>query len=339
MTGKRRARRSDIVDPFGERIPSPYRERLHIMGGLFEFESNSPELLRLVRWAYADLPRHRVASPVPRFRVRLILASETAAAPVATEAPTLRLYSGAGLLAASPGTSTFVTLSPTANTALLVVARDMLPFNYHIRYELIEFAVFTLASRAQGLAPLHAACVGRRGRGVLIAGDTGAGKSTLTLHCMLNGFDFVSEDSVFVHPETLRATGVGNFLHVRDDSLRFLSRRQDVAAIRKSPVIRRRSGVEKFEVDTRNGRYRIASSPLELAAVVFASAKSSGTLARLAPLRRADLLARLDATQPYGKSRPEWRAFRRSVSLLPAFELYRGEHPAEAIPLLRKLLA
>jgi hypothetical protein len=104
-------------------------------------------------------------------------------------------------------------------------------------------------------------------------------------------------------------------------------------------VIRRRSGVEKFEVNVRNSRYRLAPAPLELAAVVFASAKSSGALPRLEPLRSADLLARLDATQPYGRSRPEWAGFRRGVSHLPAFELYRGEHPSEAIPLLRDLLA
>jgi serine kinase of HPr protein (carbohydrate metabolism regulator) len=55
---------------------------------------------------------------------------------------------------------------------------------YLTRYELIEFAVFTLAQRVQGLVPLHAACVGRAGRGLLLMGGSGAGKSTLALHCL-----------------------------------------------------------------------------------------------------------------------------------------------------------
>jgi hypothetical protein len=58
----------------------------------------------------------------------------------------------------------------------------MLRFPYHARYELIEFAVFTLAARAQGLVPLHAACVGEEGRGLLLMGESGAGKSTASLH-------------------------------------------------------------------------------------------------------------------------------------------------------------
>ena len=36
-------------------------------------------------------------------------------------------------------------------------------------------AVFTLAARVQQLVPLHAACVGLKGRGVLIMGASGAG--------------------------------------------------------------------------------------------------------------------------------------------------------------------
>ena len=67
--------------------------------------------------------------------------------------------------------------------------------------------------------PLHAACVGQGGRGVLLIGESGAGKSTASLHCLLRGLDFVSEDSIFATPDTMLATGVANFLHVRCDSL------------------------------------------------------------------------------------------------------------------------
>jgi hypothetical protein len=334
----KRARRPSAPDPFGERPAQLYRERLHVLGGLFEFESNSRLLLRLVRWAYAGLPRHRLSASTPTFCVRVMLAPEPGTA-APGEPPALQLHSGAGFLGAVTGRSTCVTLSETQQSALVVVSPDMLEFPYHIRYELIEFTVFTLATRAQRLAPLHAACIGRKGRGLLLVGESGAGKSTLTLHCLLNGFDFVAEDSVFVQSPTLLATGVGNFLHVRADSLRFLTRTRDIEAVRRSPVIRRRSGVEKFEVDVRRQKHRIAPAPVELAAVVFASSNRGDTGARLQSLRRSDWLARLNATQPYGTSRPEWGTFRRSVSRLPAFELYRGEHPADAIPLLRELLA
>jgi hypothetical protein len=169
-------------------------------------------------------------------------------------------------------------------------------------------------------------------------GPSGAGKSTVTLHCLLQGFDFLSEDSVFVTPDTMLATGIANFLHVRSDSLRWLERTRDVAAIRKSPVIRRRSGVRKFEVNLRRGDYRLAPSPLKVAAVVFLSAQNAGARPLLKPLSKSGLLARLAATQGYAANQPEWNTFSKSVSKLDAFELRRGHHPLEAVEALRSLL-
>src|ERR1700728_905562 len=201
------------ADPFHEQTPPVSRARMHLLGAAFEFECGSAELRRLVDWAYAGLPQHKLSKAPPRIRVSIEPAPRARRRAQADPAP-IEMLSGAGMLCGTSSSSDFAVLSGDYRSGLIVVSRDRLRFPYHTRYELIEFAVFTLASRAQGLAPLHAACVGWRGRGLLIAGDTGAGKSTLTLHCMLNGFDFVSEDSVFVHPETLRATGVGNFLHV-----------------------------------------------------------------------------------------------------------------------------
>ena len=214
----------------------------------------------------------------------------------------------------------------------------MLRFPYHTRYEFIEFAVFTLAARSQGLVSLHAACVGQAGRGILLMGASGSGKSTVTLHCVLRGLDILSEDSVFVAPDTMLATGVANFLHVRSDSLRWLGKTRDAAAIRKSPVIRRRSGVRKFEVDLRRGNYRLAASPLKIAAVVFLSPQSAGNRPLLEPLSKSDLIARLTADQSYAANQPKWAAFCRSLSKLDTFELRRGNHPFEAAETLRALL-
>ncbi len=214
----------------------------------------------------------------------------------------------------------------------------MLRFPYHIRYEHIEFAVFTLVARARRLIPLHAACVGMRGRGVLLIGPSGAGKSTVALQCLLNGFDILSEDSVFVVPQTLRATGVANFLHVRADSLRWIGRSRQVAAIRQSPVIERRSGVKKFEVDLRRGGFGLAKSPQKIVAVVFISPRRAGAGALLKSLPPSELLANLAATQAYGTSQPQWPIFSRNVSRVDAFELRRGRHPFEAVEALRALL-
>ncbi len=332
-------------DPFGERASTLIRKRL-VLGNRIRFDSNSHELLRLVDLAYRGVPQHRLSGKAPELHIKLLLtSSRTPPAPAGrpggrrrSHPPPFVLVHGAGLLGGATDSSSFVVLSPREHGALVVVSPWMLRFPYHLRYEHIEFAVFTLAARAQRLIPLHAACVGMRGRGVLLIGPSGAGKSTVALQCLLNGFDILSEDSVFVVPQTLRATGVANFLHVRADSLRWIGRSRQVAAIRRSPVIERRSGVKKFEVDLRRGGFGLAKSPQRIVAVVFISPRRAGAGALLKPLPTSELLANLATTQAYGASQPQWPIFSRNVARLDAFELRRGRHPLEAVEALRALL-
>ena len=340
MTGKTDIMVPDLLaDPFAERSQTIAQEHFQLLGGRFQFESESPQMLRLVNSAYLGLPPHRLSTVAPRLRVRLLLnAPEQPRSRGRSEPAPLSMLSGAGYFGGATNSSNFVLVSPSERTALVVLSRRMLQFPYHTRYEYIEFAAFTLAARCQELVSLHAACVGRGGRGILLMGPSGAGKSTVTLHCLLQGFDMLSEDSVFVAPDSMLATGVANFLHVRSDALRWLGKTRDAAAIRKSPVIQRRSGVRKFEVDLRRGDYRLAASPLKITAVVFLSPQSADDRSLLQRLSKSDVLAKLTAAQAYAANQPNWAAFRKAVLGLGAFELRRGNHPLEAVEALKALL-
>lgn len=337
MTPAARSAQPDIsADPFAERARSVRRVTLQLLGTRFTFESGSAQLMRLVDWAYAGLPRHTLAGRTPHLAVRLVLRTG-AAARAGNEPEPLVLSSGGGILCGAGFGSNVAAICPAQGAALVVVARERLRFPYHLRYELIEFAVFTLAARALGLMPLHAACIASGGRGLLLLGASGAGKSTAMLHGALAGLDVVSEDSLFVTPDTLLATGVANFLHVRRESLRFLPARQ-AAALGRSPVIRRRSGVEKLEIDLRQPRFRLAPRPVELAGVVELSPRESGPGAPVTALGSRQLLARLRDSQPYAAGLRGWRTFAQAVRRLPAFELRRGRHPDETAQALRQLL-
>jgi hypothetical protein len=48
----------------------------------------------------------------------------------------------------------------------------------------------------QGIQPLHAGLVAREGRGVLLGGPSGVGKSTSALACAAAGFDYLADDCV-----------------------------------------------------------------------------------------------------------------------------------------------
>jgi len=322
-------------DPFGEGSTAPFCRDLHLLGAQFRFESNSSKLLRLVDSAYAGVPQQRLSRAVPHLRVRLEL---TAAEHITSRAepPPLQMLSGAGLLGGATQSSNFVVVSPQDRAALVAVSPRMMRFPYHTRYELIEFAVFTLAARAQKLVSMHGACVGLGDRGVLLMGPSGAGKSTVTLQGLLEGLSFLSEDAVFVTPDTLLATGVPNFLHVRADSLKWVA---VAAKIRKSPMIQRRSGVRKYEVDLRAGGYTLARQPLRIRSVVFLSARKARPGQRLlVRLSRAQALRRLIAEQAYAAGQPTWAVFERNVGKLPCFELLRGQHPGESVAAIREIL-
>jgi hypothetical protein len=290
-----------------------------------------------VRHAYAALPAHRFGARAPRLTVALVRLPAPALRASRTQPPPLVPAAGGGLLAAAMAGSALMSVDAARRGALVAVSAAHLKFSYHVRYELLEFAVYLLAARAQGLVPLHAACVGRNGRGALLLGPSGAGKSTFMVESLAQGLEFLAEDSVLVQPRSLRATGIANFLHLRADSLRFVTSRALARHIRASPVIRRRSGAAKFEVDLRRPGLRLAAAPLRLRALVFLSpARARGQL--LHPLTRELARARLLAEQPYAAGQEGWQEFLARAAQLPAFELRRAPHPRAAVAAVARLL-
>lgn len=323
-------------DPFGEGVVCPLRTRAEVLGGVFDFESNDGSLLELVESAYKGLPAHAFSTEPPRFSIKLVLSSDAGPC-VGLEPPAMRLHSGPGFLCGVMDAANFALVSPAQRAGSIAVSRGMLRHAQVVRYELIEFAVYTLASRAQRLVSLHAACIANNRRGLLLIGEGGAGKSTLTSQCLLQNMALVGEDAVLVEPGSLLASGVGTFLHLRADSLEFLPPNDD-AWIRESPIIRRRSGVEKFQIDLRRSRFRIAPTSIELAAVIFLAPLRASEHELLAPLGVHEFMQRLTATQAYAANQAGWITFSERISGIRAFELRRGRHPSEGAEALRTIL-
>lgn len=61
----------------------------------------------------------------------------------------------------------------------------------------------------RGLQPVHAALVARDGRGVLIAGRSGAGKSTVALACLEAGYTYLGDDWAAIETSGASAIGYG----------------------------------------------------------------------------------------------------------------------------------
>ena len=316
----------------------PLTATRRVLGGLFRFESISRDLIDLVEAAYGRLPAQTLPGVAAEFRVELCLLPRRANSWTG-EPPAPWIRQDGNVFCAHVDALNHAVIDPERRWARITASEDMLQHAYHLRCELIEFAVFILATRAIGLVPLHGACVGRDGRGVLLLGGSGSGKSTLALHGLLQGLELLAEDAVFVRPGDLLATGVPNYLHLKGDALDFVTDDAIRRWIAHAPVIRRRSGVRKFEVDLRQEYGRPAARALSLVAAVFVSAQTADSPdALLMPLdaREASLL--LEADQPNASRQPGWQPFKRQILDKGAHQLRRGRHPRDSIDALRRLL-
>ncbi|KLD69448.1 serine kinase [Xanthomonas pisi] len=323
------------ADPFGEQHARRFSVQRQILGALFHFHSDSQALLALVDAAYAGLPAHCLPA-APQFHLTLDLVPRAPGAAVGV--PPVRTHAVGGLVCGVMDACNYLMLSVPERRAMLVVSEDMLAHAYHVRYELIEFAVFLLAARGIGLVPLHGACVGRHGRCVLLLGASGAGKSTLALHSLLHGLEFIAEDGVFVAAESLLTTGVANFLHLRPESLGLLDARTR-AWISASPTIARRSGVHKYEVDIRHGHATLAPTPLQLSAVLMLSSQPADASAPvLAPVPVTQIAECLARDQPYAAGQPGWQRFVAQVQRVGMFTLRRGAHPHASVEAVLQVL-
>ncbi len=65
------------------------------------------------------------------------------------------------------------------------------------RYHLLEGMALEMIVSLH-LTPFHAACVARNGRGTLLCGDSGAGKSSLSYACARRGWTYLSDDASYL---------------------------------------------------------------------------------------------------------------------------------------------
>jgi hypothetical protein len=79
----------------------------------------------------------------------------------------------------------------------------------YLRYYFLEATALTLLD-ALYLTPLHAACVEIEGQGLLLCGESGAGKSSLAFACARKGWKYLSDDSSAIVRKRKGRLVVGN---------------------------------------------------------------------------------------------------------------------------------
>lgn len=188
------------------------------------------------------------------------------------------------------------------------------------RWYFLDAVVYMLLAQLYA-TPIHAACVARNGRGVLLCGASGVGKSTLAYACARRGWTFIGDDSAM-----LPRTGEGRRVIGRPYSMRF----RDTAS-GLLPELNGRLAARRV-----NGKLTIEIPSAELAiesalectagALVFLDRREACD-ATVVPVARGNALGRLaaDLAEYDAPVMEEWARSLEQLARVPAFELRYSE--------------
>ena len=93
------------------------------------------------------------------------------------------------------------------------IARATLAYPLYAEWYLLSAPLACISTHLA--TPVHAACVSRRGRGVLLCGESGAGKSTLAYACARAGWTYTSDDAALIPLHERGRRVIGNCYQVR----------------------------------------------------------------------------------------------------------------------------
>lgn len=152
----------------------------------------------------------------------------------------------------------------------------------YFRYHFLEAMTLTILM-ARYLTPVHAACVALAGRGVLLCGNSGAGKSSLAYACARRGWTYISDDSSSIVRTGSDRMVVGNphYIRLRPSAARLFPE------LGRHPLTRRINGETAIELATRT-LGTIATAPKSAVdRVVFLNRQATGpaSVSRFSPER------------------------------------------------------
>ncbi len=176
-----------LNDPLLTQVPLDYGAMFYPYGFPVRLRSNSRLTLEAADKSWSTY-RHKFEQPALDVRL-LISASDR---PGCTEPPVFR--SQGHLLSIVADCDNFACLDLNAGFSFGWATNSTARNTEYFRQCLLDVMIYPLLE-VRHLITLHAACVMLNGKGVLLAGDSGAGKSSLAYACAKRGWTYVSDDA------------------------------------------------------------------------------------------------------------------------------------------------
>ena len=229
----------------------------HPLGFAVEIATNSEAILDAAWESWGHL-RSKRAAPMLRLRIYVSDSGPDTCPP----APVARAHRHLLSIVANAQNQALCDLEDGSACAWL--SRTLLRHRSYLRYHFIEASALVLIS-ARYATPIHAACVSRHNLGLLLCGDSGAGKSSLAYACARAGWTYTSDDASYLLSGTDPPRIVGN-----SHQMRFRpSARELFPEFQGLELTPRTEGKPSIEVPTARLSGIITSEETEIRAVVF----------------------------------------------------------------------
>jgi hypothetical protein len=164
----------------------PLEGVFHPLGFPLHIVTNSHEVLAAAEESWGHF-RQAFSTPPLQVRIGVLNGGPVECPP----APVVRAQRN--LLARVADPENFSVTDRMKNFAFAWLTRAVIQNRPYLRWHFIEGIAWDLLDFY--LTPVHGACIERNDRGVLLCGDSGAGKSSLAFACALNGWTYMSDDS------------------------------------------------------------------------------------------------------------------------------------------------
>jgi hypothetical protein len=172
------------MDPFLREASLEHRFIYYPLGFPLHLKTNSVAVVKAAEAAWGDRPQ---AFEKPPLELRVIVEP-------GGDRPPDPVYRGqAHLMSIISDHENFAVCDYTRNFAFCRLNAAAAGDEQFVSYYFLE-AVANFSLTQLYLTPVHAACVARNGRGILLSGASGAGKTTLAYFCAKKGWTYVSDN-------------------------------------------------------------------------------------------------------------------------------------------------
>ena len=315
-----------FLDPLSERAMFPLTRTFYPLGFPLEINTNFPEVIQAAEGSWP-----RKEAEFEREPVRLRVLVETSKSDETYYDPVYRSHSG--LLMIVSNRENFGVCDLVARSGWCLVSTQALAERPWFQWFFLEAMAYLLLAQ-RDTVPVHAACVANEGRGVLLCGASGMGKTSIAFACAQAGWTYISDDAtMLLQGSRMReALGKPNRFRFRPAALDLFRELQGCG----SSV--RTNGKPTVEVPSGAFPGISTASRCRIHAIVFLNRLEDSSSA-LQPLSVSEALDRLARETPdYGDpARARHLETLQNLATAPAWELRYANFP-EARELLSRLV-